>query len=924
MLNAEQQAAVEHKQGPLLIVAGAGTGKTTVITERIKWLITQGLAKPEEILALTFTEKAAREMEDRVDRALPYGVFGMWVSTFHSFCDRILRSEALHIGLSPHYKLLSEAEAYLLVKKNFWKFELKNFRPSGNPYKFIDGMVSHFSRLKDEDIKVGEYKNKEYPELEAAYKTYEDLKTAEEVMDFSDLISNTLRLLRERKAVLNRYRGQFHYILVDEFQDTNLAQYELIKLLAPAKANLTVVGDDSQSIYKFRGAAISNILSFMKDYPKAKQIVLTKNYRSTQTILDSAYQLIKHNDPDTLEARLGINKNLVSQVENGPAIELVYADRVETEAEEVIKKIEGPDFKDYAILVRANNHAEPFVRALERAKIPFQFLGPGMLYRQPEVKDLIAYLKVLADFTDSVSLYRVLSMDLWGISQRDLIYLLNNAKKKNISLFEELESLTGVIATLSPGEIATSLTSFAPRNDTIAKFVSMVHRHQELVPKETGGQILYYFLQDSGLLKKVVDYETAVQEREALNITKFFDRLKSFEATNADASIFAIVEYLDLAMNMGESPLAAETDWAENNAVNILTVHSAKGLEFPVVFLTNLVDGRFPSRERREQIPVPAELIKEILPVGDYHLEEERRLFYVGMTRAKRRLIFSAANFYGEGKRERKLSPFVTEAGVNPSLVIGHSQQQIPLFEWAKPTENEKREASSVKIDYLSYSAIQAFEDCPLHFKMRYILRVPTPPTAPLSMGSSIHLALRDFYRDKSDLLDYLRQNWITEGYQSKKHEAEALKKAEEFLKNYLSCELHKNAKPIYLEQSFSFKINDLKIGGKIDRIDDAGDGMVEIIDYKSGKKTKDADDGLQLTIYALAATEQFSKPVDRIKLSYYFLEDGEKVTSVRTIEQLEDARKHLLAIRDEIEKSDFACSGSLLCKNCEFKMLCG
>src|SRR3989344_6332732 len=283
-LNPEQTKAVEYAKGPLLIIAGAGTGKTTVVTERIKYLISQKLAKPEQILALTFTEKAAQQMEKRVDIALPYGTFGLWISTFHSFCDRILRNEALNIGLLPNFKLMTEAESYLLLKKNFWRFKLNYFRPNGNPYKFIEGLIQHFSRLKDEDIsnesyltfvktqnsnvktqkseKVEEEKEEiqKYLELAEAYKVYEELKIKEGVMDFSDLISNTLKLFRSRNSVLIKYQEQFKYILVDEFQDTNYAQYQLVKLLAPpdAQINLAVVGDDSQSIYKFRGAAISN------------------------------------------------------------------------------------------------------------------------------------------------------------------------------------------------------------------------------------------------------------------------------------------------------------------------------------------------------------------------------------------------------------------------------------------------------------------------------------------------------------------------------------------------------------------------------------------------------------------------------------------------------------------------------------------
>ncbi len=951
-LNPDQFSAVHHGAGPLLIVAGAGTGKTTVITERINWLIGQELAKPEDILALTFTEKAAQEMEERVDQALPYGTFGMWILTFHSFCDRILRSEALHIGLSPHYRLLTEAETYLLVKQNFWKFNLSYFRPSGNPYKFIAGMIQHFSRLKDEDVSPEDYlqfakaadqkEDKEKNlELANAYRTYEDLKISEGVMDFADLIGNALKLFRLRKNILAQYQKQFKYILVDEFQDTNFVQNELVKILAGNQANITVVADDDQSIYRFRGAAVSNVLQFRHDFPKAKTITLTTNYRSTQEILDRSYDLIQHNNPDRLEVAEKIDKKLIAiNTSKGKKIEVVYTDRIEEEAEQVIKKISelqtaNYELRDFAILVRANNHSEPFVRALERARIPYQFLGPGQLFHQSEVKDLIAYLKVLYDFTDSVSLYRVLSMAIFDLSQRDLIWILNYGKKLNLSLFETLEKIADV------GGINDAT------RDKLTNFINMVHRHQELIPKESAGQILFYFLEDSGLLKQVVDYKTAIDEKRALNITKFFDKLKAFESANTDAGIFPVVDYLDLAGELGESPLAAETDWSENNAVNILTIHSAKGLEFPVVFLVNLVEGRFPTRERKEQISIPVELIKEVLPKGDFHLEEERRLFYVGMTRAKDQLIFSAANFYGEGKRERKLSPFIIEAlgeqVIHKKIETKDSEKQLPLFEWkhaGEETTNQELPAIT-KVDYLSYSAIQAFRECPLHYKLRYILRIPTPTTAPLAMGNSIHLALRDFYRarqslgdggspnEEKQLLNLLDQNWEPLGYSSKKHESETKDKAKRFLTEYLHSPIHKTANPINLEQPFTFKIDDLKIGGKIDRVDDRGNGTIEIIDYKTGANVptqKDIDSDLQMTIYALAATDPgvLGKDIKDVKLSFYYFDTASQVTTIRTKEQLEAAKKELLAIRAEIEHSDFLCSGSILCQNCEFKMLCG
>jgi DNA helicase II / ATP-dependent DNA helicase PcrA len=975
-LNSEQKEAVEYGNGPLLIIAGAGTGKTTVVTERIKQLVSTDKAKPSEILALTFTEKAAREMEERVDIAMPYGYTQMWISTFHSFCDRVLRADGLSVGLNPRYNLMTQAETIQFIRKNLFKFELDYYRPLGNPNKFIEGMIQHFSRLKDEDVTPNQYldwvksgilnpksetkdaneENQKFQELARAYETYEKLKTEEGLMDFSDLIANTLKLFRTRKSVLSRYRSQFKYILVDEFQDTNFAQYALIKLLAPCEQNqnLTVVGDDSQSIYKFRGAAISNILQFMEDYKSAKQIILTKNYRSSQTILDASYKLIKNNDPDTLEVKLGISKNLVAirKIPEEPVV-FIYKDRVENESETVVseiksqkakvKSIDGEEvynWNDFAILVRANNHAEPFIRALSRAGIPYQFLGPGMLFQQPAVKDLIAYLKVLANFEDSVAMYRVLAVDIFEISPRDLAAISNFGKKKNLSLFESCEQIDQILVGMETRE-------------KINRLVEMIHRHLGLIPKETAGQILYDFLETTGLLKKMVDYQTGNEEKRAQNITKFFEKLKSYEAEHEDASVFTVSDWIDLSMDLGESPLATDIDWSENNAVNILTVHSAKGLEFPIVFLVNLVTQRFPTTERREQIPIPDALIKEILPVGDFHLEEERRLFYVGMTRAKDRLYFTAANFYGEGKRERKLSPFVEEAlGVITTKELQQStekEKQLTLSDWVKPSSAKATEGQALSqpaITYISYSQIETFKQCPLHYKLRYILNIPTPPSSAQSFGTSMHAALRDYYQKRiagekigeEELLELLKTNWISDGYKDKKHEQLTLEKGRKFLRSFFKQVKDSPILPLILEGSFNFPLKGIRVGGRIDRVDpsrqrraEAGpfDG-IEIIDYKTGANVptqEDVDKDLQMTFYALAANEVKEKPFgidpDKINLSFYYFETGEKVTTFRTKDQLQKAKVEILDWVEKIKTSDFNCNHSKMCEHCEYRLLC-
>ena len=964
-LNKEQLEAIKHKGGPLLIIAGAGTGKTTVITERIKYLLFSKKVKLSEILALTFTEKAAREMEERVDVAMPYGYTQMWISTFHSFCDRILRQEALHIGLDPKFRLITQTSSIQFIRKNLFAFDLNYFRPLGNPTKFISGMLQHFSRLQDEDITPQEYlkyaekivrkkmtsdekmEAKKIMELARAYIAYDEMKIKESLMDFGDLIVKTLALFRQRQNILANYQKQFKHILVDEFQDTNHAQNELAILLAGKGKNITVTGDDDQSVYRFRGAAVSNIIHFKKVYPKAKVVVLTKNYRSTQEILDRAYDMIQYNNPDRLEAVENIDKKLVSQRKlRGENIRLIHTDRVENEADQAVKEIiklteEGKyDYKDFAILVRANNHAEPFMRALSRSGLPYQFLGPGRLFKQPEVIDLISYLKVLYNFEDSVAFYRLLSIDYFDVLPRDLIKIGNYARRFNLSIFETCEKIDSIF-----------VDSETKRK--INKITSIVNKHLKLAGRETAGQLVYYFLEETGLLQRLLKTEMPEIEKKARNISKFFDKLKTYETDNEDATVTAVVDWIDLSSELGESPLATDVDWNEVNAINILTTHSSKGLEFPVVFLVNLVSQRFPTVKRREQIPIPDALIKEILPVGDYHIEEERRLFYVGMTRAKDLVFFTAADYYGEGKREKKLSPFIFEALGDSAVsaeLAAEKHEQLSFIDYKSidserpdvEIAREKRE--KIHVDYLSYSQIETFKTCPLHYKLKYLYKIPTPFSAPLSFGISMHAALKDFYfnfksghkQSEKLILAALKDNWISEGYKSKSHEKKMFDKGKKFLSGYYNKEFNSKIIPVAFEQPFVVPLSlpketrPLKIGGKIDRVDRLSGGKIEIIDYKTGANVptqRQVDHDLQLTFYALAAAnineEPFGKSIDKIKLTLYYFDNQEKISTTRTKKQLEDAKKEIFVWRDKIEKSDFKCSGHMFCRTCEYALLC-
>lgn len=966
-LNTQQQEAITHTTGPLLIIAGAGTGKTTVITERVNWLLSQGYAKPEELLCLTFTEKASVEMETRIDQVLPLGYAQLWVTTFHSFCDRILKDEALNIGIDPNYKLLSESDSISLLESELFNLPLNYYRPLGNPQKFLQGLLQHISRLKDEDITPIQYQEfvksisdqeekSRLQELADLYTAYEDLKIKRGVMDFSDLISHTLSLFRTRPKILKIYQEKFKFILVDEFQDTNYSQNILVNLLSGSRQNLTVVADDDQAIYRWRGAAVSNVIQFKKTYPNAKLIVLVENYRSTQTILDSSYSLIQNNNPDRLEVKENINKKLISGMhKKGDPIELIHTSRVDEEADAVVKKINsliskhGYSYKDFAILVRANSHAEPFVKALSYSQIPYKFLGPTKLYDSPEVIELIAFLRVLSDINDSISFYQLISMEHFNISGRDLASITSFSKKANQTLFESCE----VFLEKTPVPNGTSLPKISEQGlHALNKIVDLIVSGLNNISLQSPGQILYNFLSSSGILNSVIEYKHPYTQNKALNVIKLFEKIKSYELIHPRSTLFDLVKWLEFVSQYGENSQSSDSDTVEDDCISILTIHASKGLEFPVVFVVNMVTQRFPSTQRKEQIPIPDGLIKEELPAGDFHLQEERRLCYVAVTRAKSHLILTTSDFYGDGKRQRKISPFISEI-LGSNFITNNStpaSKQLSLLETpASSTVSKTIAQQPIKIDYLSYSQIQTFITCPLHYKAKYILNIPTPPSAPSSFGNTIHLTFKDFYNHVSRLpsiasaeelikliLDIYKKDWSPVGYTSKEYEKQYFEKGTRYLTDFIKEEFNPHSLPLKLEEPFTIPIVSkdgtkmMKIGGKMDRVDVMSDGSIEIIDYKTSHEAmdqKEADTGLQLSFYALAATTiptpPFGKDPEQVNLTLYYFETKEKIKTKRTKEQLEAAKEQIFEFAEKISNSDFKCSNSPLCNSCDFHQLC-
>src|SRR3990172_9552943 len=979
-LNPEQLAAVTHGKGPLLIIAGAGTGKTKVITHRIAHLIESGV-NPNQILALTFTEKAAGEMEERVDRLVPYGYSNVWISTFHSFGDRVLRDNALEIGLTPDFKVLSEAEKIIFLKEHLFELPFNYYRPLGNPTKYISAVTSLISRLKDEDVGVEEYgayveelkksgvRGQEseveiiqQEELAKSYTKYQELMAKHGYLDFGDQVVLPLKLFRARPHILKRYQEKFQYILVDEFQDTNYAQFQLVRLLSERHKNITVVGDDDQSIYKFRGAAISNVLGFQKIYPDAKLITLTKNYRSVQPILDSAYRLISHNNTDRLEVKSGIDKRLLSAISYQPSsvsVKHLHFDTLTKEAETVAEMIERkvascrmPDagknlkletcdfqlsYKDFAILVRANSDAEPFLKALKDKGIPHRFSGNQGLYSREEIRLLIAFLKAITDFNDSMSLFHLASSEVYQVKAEDLIPCHNISRQSHKPLYYVMR------------EIAQQVSSSLLTNEglaTITKLMGDIEKYSEMALNETVGRVLYSFLtspikafgdKDTSYLTRLSEENSAIAVEKVQNIAKFFEITQHMEATLSVKRVAAFVEYLNILMEAGDNPGTAEPD-VEADWVQVLTVHKAKGLEFPVVFMVGLVSERFPRKGRSEEIPLPDALIKDILPSGDFHLQEERRLFYVGMTRAMNELYLTSATDYG-GVRAKKISPFVLEALDMPKAeVAAVKTKPVEAIKRFAPTEGTETELLPIPNDAslsLSYYQIDDYTTCPLKYKYVHILKVPLLPHHTIMYGKAMHDVISTYFRSKAEgktpgideLMSIFNASWRSAGFVTKEHELQRYEAGKEAIKKFYEAQEKDGIKPAAIEREFLVDLGANRLKGRWDLIEERKDGPY-IIDFKTSDVReekaahKKAKESIQLMLYALAYRENFKKLPAGCEL--HFVESGLVGKAVFEEKHIEKALDMIDEVAKGIRARDYAAKPDYRnCDYCAFNNIC-
>lgn len=635
-LNEEQREAVFHTEGPLLILAGAGSGKTRVLTHRIAYLIEEKGINPWNILAITFTNKAAGEMRERVDDIVGFGSESIWVSTFHSTCVRILRRHIDRLGYDNNFTIYDSDDQKTLMKDvcKLLQIDTKTYRERT--------ILSAISSAKDEMITPEEYELNAYGDfskkkIAEAYKEYERQLKENNALDFDDLLVKTVQLFQTQPEILEYYQDRFRYIMVDEYQDTNTVQFKLISLLAAKYKNLCVVGDDDQSIYKFRGANIQNILSFEKEFEHTKVIKLEQNYRSTSTILDAANAVIKNNVGRKA-------KSLWTENGEGEKIQFRQFDTAYDEAEYIVGDIrERVDngkaaYCDHAVLYRTNAQSRLFEEKMITANIPYKIVGGVNFYARKEIKDLLAYLKTIDNGKDDLAVRRIINVPKRGIGLTTVNRITEAAQQRGISFYEALCS-ADLVSGL--GRSISKLESFA----------AMIEYFRKEAEHLSITELMEEILTETGYVEELKAEGEEEAEVRLQNIDEFLNKIAAYEESCEE-------ELPTLSGFLEEVALVADIDSLdeESDYVVLMTLHSAKGLEFPYVYLAGMEDGIFPS-----YMTITADDPTEI--------EEERRLCYVGITRAKKELAMTCARrrmIRGE-TQYNKMSRFLKE--VPPQLL---------------------------------------------------------------------------------------------------------------------------------------------------------------------------------------------------------------------------------------------------------------
>ncbi len=668
-LNEAQQAAVETVDGPLLIIAGAGSGKTRVLTSRLAYILSQRLAEPYQILAVTFTNKAAGEMRQRVTQILGADIPELQVSTFHSFCARILRRDAEALGYRTNFTIFDDADSQTLAKQVIKElgYNDSQFPPRGQMRKISDAKNKLIGPEAFAQSSSGYFESR----TAEIYKLYQQRLRSCNAMDFDDLLCNATRMLRDIPDVGDRYRRRFKYLMVDEYQDTNHVQYLLLKQLLGGHDNICVVGDEDQSIYGWRGADIRNILDFEKDFPSAKVIKLEQNYRSTSVILMAASSVIKNN-----QMRKG--KTLWTSSEGGEKLDLLLVDSADDEAVHIVDRIISgtarTSLKETVILYRTNGQSRPFEEQLRRRNIPYQIIGGVSFYQRKEIKDLMAYLKLLVNTADDIAFGRVINFPKRGIGDKTIADIESLAKRDRKSAYDIVTR-------------ASEYPELAAKARRIEPFVELIEKFRNRAASEPVDIITQDLVTDLGLINELMSDDPVQGQTRVESVEAFIEGTVEFAKGHPDAHLVDYLNDISLFTDL-------DTYRGIEDKVTLMTLHGAKGLEYDTVFLVGLEEGLFPLQRAT---------------IEPDQLEEERRLFYVGATRAKKKIYLSSASTrFRFGEVESIPSRFIRE--IPADLVDKVDLRRARHFErepaptlFPKPKEN-----LGVHYEYEEHSVFRA------------------------------------------------------------------------------------------------------------------------------------------------------------------------------------------------------------------------
>jgi DNA helicase II / ATP-dependent DNA helicase PcrA len=920
-LSQEQRAATAMLEGPVRVVAGAGTGKTAVIAARFRLLLEAG-ADPASILVMTFTERAAGQMRERIlaDTGIAEAPH---VGTFHSLAMRWLREEGRRVGVHPAFRILAGPDRWILMRELLWDLGDPALVGAERPDDLVGPLLKLLERTKQElvplprlhawlaHVEDGERR----AVLQAAvglFHAYAGRCRREGLLDFDDLLVLAVRLLQDHDDVRERFRTRFPYVLVDEYQDTNLAQERIVELVAGQGGNACVVGDDDQSIYRFRGASRASMDRFLACFPSAVTLTLGRNRRSTRRIVDAARRLIERN-PERLDKPLAADP----EREEGTPVEVWRTATAEQEATAIAAEAarvhaEGVPLCDIAVLARTHAIARPVAAALAAAGVPYQHWAGQGLFRRPEIRDLVAYLRLVHDPSDLVALARLLVRPPLGLD-----------------LAEALARMRADDSGHAPLRV---LGEWTPTAEWAARLTELVALKSTLGVDDLLFELLNRTRYLDVLLPRLPDGMEG--RRVAANVSRFADLVSEYCERRRDHSLSLFVEHLDLVLRSGLDEDVAEVEDVED-AVQLMTIHQAKGLEFDLVFVPALVEGRLPQPRRRDGVSAVGglELPPALLDPGvrgrEDQLAEERRLCYVAMTRARRRLVLSWAERY-EGGRPWRPSRFLDELGGDVAERDLRPEVPSPPPQPSPARgEGDKGEGPLV----LSFSGISVYRECPRQHWYRYRLRLPVSPVVEAQFGTILHLALMRAGRVRREgrplsaelLRDLHQEAWETVGLAEPRRRPALEALGWRLLRGFLEAG-GLDAKPALVEQSFTVELDGWTLRGIIDRVDEPATAGAawRIVDYKTGSPVPASRlrRDLQLALYALGAREALG--LEPAELEIVYLRDGGGVALPADEGLLDEARRIGGEVATAVREGRFeARPERRRCALCAYRLAC-